>query len=138
MSQAFELLKPGERADAKKAAGLDPAKDYTTDTKCLGCHVTGDGKPGGYGSGGDDSVLQGVSCEMCHGAAGDWLTKELHSNDNKHFKSADLAPFGFVAKPSKEQCTNCHNEKSPFFEDFDFEKLKDQGVHEHFELKYEH
>jgi len=71
MAQAFELLKPGERADAKKAAGLDPAKDYSADAKCVGCHVTGNGKPGGYGSGGDDTVLQGVACEMCHGGGGE-------------------------------------------------------------------
>lgn len=138
MSQAFELLKPGARADAKKAAGLDPAKDYSADAKCVGCHVTGYNKPGGYGSGGDDTVLQGVSCEMCHGAAGDWLAKELHSNDNKHFKVADLEPLGFIAKPAMEQCSQCHNDNSPFFKDFDFDKRKDQGTHEHFDLKYEH
>ena len=40
MAQAFDVLKPGERAEAKTAAGLDPDQDYTTDTTCLPCHVT--------------------------------------------------------------------------------------------------
>ena len=35
MAQAFEQLKPGERTEAKKTAGLDPDKDYTQDETCL-------------------------------------------------------------------------------------------------------
>jgi hypothetical protein len=34
--------------ERKKAAGLDPAKDYTKDQECLPCHTVGYGKPGGY------------------------------------------------------------------------------------------
>ncbi len=138
MATAFELLKPDARADAKTAAGLDPAKDYTTDESCLPCHVTGSGKPGGYGSGDDDEALTGVGCEMCHGAGGDFLGDDKHSAKNKEFKSADLAPLGFINKPQDAQCVNCHNEKSPFFKEFNFEERKDEGTHEHFPLKYEH
>ena len=51
--KSLETLKPTAEADkalfdAKKAAGLDPAKDYSTDAACLKCHVTGYGKDGGY------------------------------------------------------------------------------------------
>ncbi len=137
MSKAFDALKPNERAAEKQAAGVDPAKDYTADPECLSCHVTGYGKPGGYSVAEDDAGLRGVGCEMCHGAGGGFLADDLHSNKNKEFKTADLAPLGFVGKPTKEQCTTCHNEKSPFFKEFDFEKAK-EGVHEHFKLKYEH
>ncbi len=148
MANAFELLKPGERAEAKQKAGLDPDKDYTTDEKCLGCHVTGYKKPGGYGSGaspdGDKSAeevnerMRGVGCEMCHGPGGDFLRDDRHSTKNKHFKSAELAKYGFINKPQKEQCEHCHNENSPFFKEFNFEERKAQGTHEHFELRYEH
>ncbi len=146
MAHAFELLKPGERADAKRKAGLDPDKDYSTDEKCLGCHVTGYGRPGGYGSGAAEDMsaedvnerMAGVGCEMCHGPGGDFLRDDQHSTKNKHFKSADLAKYGFINKPQKEQCQHCHNEKSPFFKEFNFEERKAQGTHEHFELRYEH
>ena len=47
MANSFDTLKPGERAEAKTKAGLDPDKDYTTDATCIACHVTGDGKEGG-------------------------------------------------------------------------------------------
>ncbi len=45
---AFKALKPGERAESKIEAGLDPNKDYTSEAKCLACHATGNGKPGGF------------------------------------------------------------------------------------------
>jgi hypothetical protein len=45
---AFESLSPQDRVRAE----------------CLGCHVTGFGAPGGFGSGPD---LAGVQCEACHG-----------------------------------------------------------------------
>ncbi|MDQ7053398.1 MAG: cytochrome c family protein [candidate division KSB1 bacterium] len=48
MASTFDVLKPGVRAEAKKKAGLDPDKDYTTDKECLPCHTTGYGKPGGF------------------------------------------------------------------------------------------
>ncbi|MCP3964562.1 MAG: hypothetical protein GY719_42580, partial [bacterium] len=48
MAKTFEVLKPEIRAEAKVAAGLDPAKDYSTDATCLPCHTTGYGKEGGF------------------------------------------------------------------------------------------
>src|SRR5262245_3654956 len=48
MAQAFKSLKPGEKAEVKTKINLDPAKDYTKEAKCVACHVTGYGKPGGY------------------------------------------------------------------------------------------
>lgn len=138
MAQAFETLKPNVAADAKKKAGLDPAKDYTTEAKCLKCHTTGYGEPGGYGSGGDDKYLEGVGCEMCHGPGSEFLKDGRMTNKSKDFKSADLAEFGFVNKPTEAQCTNCHNEQSPFYKPFNFAERKKQGTHEHFALKHEH
>jgi len=48
MAESFTILKPGERAEMKTKAGLDPKKDYTKDATCLPCHTTGYGKPGGF------------------------------------------------------------------------------------------
>ena len=138
MAKAFELLKPGVSAEAKKAANLDPAKDYTADEKCVGCHVTGYGKPGGFVDIASTPDLAGVGCESCHGAGGTYIQPEHMSLKNKNYKKADIVAVGMVDTVGVEQCSGCHNEKSPFFKEFNFEKRKDEGTHEHFPLKYEH
>ncbi len=143
MGTALETLKAGEKAEEKKAAGLDPEKDYTTDEECLGCHTTGLGKPGGYTVGGENEYLDSVGCESCHGPGGDYLDDTIHSTKNKEFKSADQIALGFIPKPDGELCEACHNDKSPTAKEFDYEALKEkpieeQGTHEHYDLKYEH
>ena len=140
MANAFDLLKPGSRAEARKKAKLDPDKDYTSDTTCLPCHVTGYGKPGGFKSIEQTPELAGVGCESCHGAASAYLAEDKMSNKNKEYKAADLAAAG-LTKPTKQTCLQCHNNKSPFVGKdyvFDFEKRKAQGTHEHKPLKYNH
>ena len=47
-AKAMESLKPGTRKEEKIKAKLDPEKDYTQDKDCVGCHVDGFGKKGGY------------------------------------------------------------------------------------------
>jgi hypothetical protein len=133
MAKAFELLKPGVRAEAKTAVGLDPDHDYTTDETCLPCHTTGYGAPGGYGTNKTvDAKLQGVGCEMCHGAGGDYVRDDRMSTKNEGFKSEDALPFGLVPKPDETRCTRCHQEKSPFYKHFVFAERVAEGTHEHF------
>ena len=66
-AKAMESLKPNTKAEAKKKAKLDPAKDYTKDKDCVGCHVDGWGKEGGYTIDDPSKFLTGVGCESCHG-----------------------------------------------------------------------
>jgi hypothetical protein len=66
--KAMESLKPGKREEAKVKAGLDPDKDYTEDKDCVGCHVDGFGKKGGYTIAKPNRRLAAVGCESCHGA----------------------------------------------------------------------
>jgi mono/diheme cytochrome c family protein len=141
MAGAYEQLKPGERAEAKKAAGLDPAKDYTKDGTCLACHTTGYGKPGGFVDIETTPNLAGVGCEMCHGPGGTYVRKEYMSLNNKEYKKADIVAVGMVEKITETQCLGCHNIESPFVGDdylFDFEANKVKGMHEEFPLKYPH
>lgn len=138
MAKAFELLKPGVAVEAKKAAKLDPTKDYTKDTGCVACHVTGFGKKGGFVDATSTPDLAGIGCEMCHGPGGTYTQKEHMSLQNKGYKKADLVAVGLVGQVGKEQCAVCHNPKSPFFTEFDFEKRVKEGTHEKLPLKYPH
>ncbi|MFQ6113591.1 MAG: cytochrome c family protein [bacterium] len=142
MANAYDILKPGERAEAKKKAGLSAEKDYTKDAECLPCHTTGYGKPGGFVSLEKTPQLVGVSCEMCHGAGSEYTKVQYMHLKNKNYRRAEVVKVGLISPVTGETCTSlCHNEKSPFFkkdEPFDFEKRKDQGTHEHFPLKYKH
>lgn len=141
MGMAFEALRPGVSADAKKQAGLDPKKDYTKDATCLPCHTTGYGKEGGFVDIETTPDLAGVGCEMCHGAGGEYTKKEYMSLQNKEYKKSDVVRAGMVGAITVEQCKVCHNAESPFVgEDyvFDFEANKEKGAHAIFPLKYQH
>jgi len=141
MAKAFEVLKPGERVEAKQAAGLEPDKDYTTDPTCLPCHVTGYGLEGGFTDVESTPALVGVGCEMCHGAGGTYAKSEYMSLKNKEYKKADIVAVGMVDQITEEQCRGCHNTDSPFVGAdyvFDFEANKATGTHEKFPLKYQH
>lgn len=87
-AKAFDLLKDAEKKDAK----------------CLKCHTTGYGKPGGYVSVDDkeSEKMAGVQCEMCHGPG------------EKHVKSkrgGEVIPH--VWGPEEKTCVKCHNTESP-------------------------
>lgn len=141
MAKSFDTLKPGERADAKTAAGLDPNKDYTTDPECVRCHVTGHGKEGGFVDVASTPDLVGTGCEMCHGAGGTYTQAEFMSLKNKEYKLTEVIGAGMVSPVSESRCAVCHNTESPFVGDdyvFDFEARKDEGTHEKFPLKYDH
>lgn len=155
MAKALESLKPGVKAEAKKKHGLDPAKDYTTDAKCLPCHVTGFGEPGGYeilGPKPDDKkaarkwkrakrkmdALASVSCESCHGAGGAYtkIFSDIMKTKRK-YKVEELYAAG-LKKMDEKACINCHNDKSPTFDKekgFDFKRDKMTDTHPHIPLK---
>lgn len=141
MANTWEVLKPGERAEAKKEAGLDPDKDYTTDETCVRCHVTGYGEEGGWVDIETTPGLAGVSCEACHGPGGTYTQDGYMTLKNRNYKLEELVKVGLVGEITEEQCVGCHNADSPFVGDdyvFDFEAKKDEGTHEVFPLKYEH
>jgi cytochrome c554/c'-like protein len=152
MANALKALQPTTEADnkalfdKKKAANLDPAKDYTTDAKCLQCHTTGYGEAGGYPAdpkkdeaAGKLATLMGkVSCEACHGAGSLYVKykEEIVSKNNAEKKETkfaweDLAKQGLV-KPDANLCAKCHNDQNPTkpAEAFKFDDAKAK-VHDH-------
>lgn len=137
MAKAFELLEAGVAEEAKRAHNLDPEKDYTSDPDCVPCHVTGYGQSGGFVSLEETPALVGVQCDACHGPGAGYLKPNLMSLKNKEYKRSELVAAGMVI-PSAETCHTCHNQKSPFYQPFDYEARKRQGTHTHRPLKYKH
>lgn len=108
MANAFDILKPGERAETKtnkyyvkdgEKIKIDPQKDYRQEDFCLQCHTTGYEEKGGFipleklAKITDKSLLkkaekrnktmQGNGCENCHGQ-GSKFTKIMQGvKDNK-------------------------------------------------------
>ncbi|MCP4715480.1 MAG: hypothetical protein GY868_10210 [Deltaproteobacteria bacterium] len=119
---AFEVLNPGVKAEAKKKAGLDPQKDYTTDASCVQCHTTG-----------NSTMLPGIHCEACHGAGKKYSSakimnkKKWRTNPEQQLKLAVDA--GLVVKPDESNCKSCHNDKSPTFSSFDYTKRYEEIKH---------
>ncbi len=142
MASSFENLKPGVKADAKKKVNLDPNKDYTTDAKCLKCHTTGYGKPGGFVSVEKTPKLINVQCEACHGPGS--LYRKIMKKKKKTFTRAEVKAAGLIIPSEDEKgCLVCHGGDSPFNAKvdpkykFNFkERLK--KTHKHFPLKYKH
>ena len=100
MAKSFELLKAGAHADAKKKMKVDPQKDYTHDEKCLPCHTTGYGKPGGFVSLEKTPELVGVQCESCHGPGGEYL-KEGFMTSEEQGVQARRARQGRSGRPQR-------------------------------------
>lgn len=146
MGMAFDILKPGQFAEAKKKFNIDVDKDYTTDEKCLKCHTTGYGQAGGYAIPDPNDKkavrkakkLRGVGCESCHGPGSAYtkIFKEIMKS-KRSYKVDELYAAG-LQKIDKSTCLTCHNEESPTIaagDSFDYEKRKDEGTHEHETLK---
>lgn len=150
MAKSFDSLKPGNAAEAKKKFNLDEKKDYTTDAKCVECHVTGYGKDGGYPTIVEGktwteeekkraAAMEGVQCESCHGPGS---ITNVYKKDNEKYAKAEILKRGAIA-PDEANCKTCHNEKSPTVTKdtkFDYQAaIKDaEKIHVHVELKHKH
>ncbi|MBI5492639.1 MAG: cytochrome c family protein [Deltaproteobacteria bacterium] len=162
---AFDMLKPKEKAKEKKKAKLDPDKDYTSDEKCVGCHTTGYKRLGGYSESVPENKAQyliNVGCEVCHGP-GSLYRKEHSKAGNRYKKTNEKTPRQDIVDLGQdydyeEACNSCHmNYKgspwkgakepyTPFTPEvdpeykFNFDKAvretgKGKAMHEHFKLR---
>jgi len=114
-AKAFETLKSAKAKQVAKERGLKTAPHESVE--CLKCHVA----DGGTGKNIDKTykMEEGVSCEVCHGAASGY--KVLHSKPNslEKAKAAGLIEGDMTGK----SCEKCHNEESPSFKGFKFEEM---------------
>lgn len=157
-AKAMESLKPGTRKEAKIKAKLDPDKDYTQDKDCVGCHVDGFGKKGGYTVEAPKKPLAAVGCESCHGPGKNY--RGDHRKAGQAFESKGTTTQRKVLADKgqdfmfEEACSACHlnyegspwkGAKAPYTPftpevdkkyTFDFDKMvKDvKAMHEHYKL----
>lgn len=72
------------------------------DSACVGCHVTGNGKPGGFVNLNQTPQLANVQCEACHGSGIQHVEKPSGAK---------------MARLTAEACLTCHTKSnSPEFE----------------------
>ena len=116
-------------------------KEFNLD--CVGCHVTGYGKPGGYPEVGKNwteeeklraPLMEGVGCESCHGPGEKYSP---YKKDNKEYKWADLVKLGAI-HPEEPNCKSCHNDKSPNYTEFKFSDKIGKDTHEVIKMKADH
>lgn len=121
-AKAFETLASEEsKAIAKKMEIDDPQ----TSDQCLSCHITGHGKPA---SKFDEKYVkeEGVTCEACHGPGSGYNTMKIMKQISAgEVKGADAG----LIDPNEENCTSCHNKKSPTFKGFEYKKYVDMIAH---------
>jgi len=127
-SRALDTLKPGNKADAKIKAKLEPKKDYTTDPSCLVCHSVGYGKPAAPGA-----DLANVGCEACHGP-GSMYKNPTIMNKKKYQENREaqhkIAREAGLTAPTEQVCITCHNAaNNPFTKGFNYKKMVDMVKH---------
>ena len=81
-----------------------------TKDECIKCHVTGYGQPGGWVSFEETPDLVGITCEACHGPAGNHMkvpAKDVEGRRNS------------MSAPDEANCLMCHIEEgNPNFKEF--------------------
>jgi hypothetical protein len=121
-AKAYATLATPEAKEVGKKAGVeDPQKD----AKCLKCHVTGYTAAAAL-HGPKYDPTEGVGCESCHGAGGDYIKKT--TMEGIISGTIEAASVGLII-PDQKTCQGCHNEESPSFKPFDFEKMKAKIAH---------
>jgi hypothetical protein len=121
-AKAFAVLASDESKAIAKEKGI---ADPQTADACLKCHVTGHGAAAAL-LGEKYAKTDGVTCESCHGAGGDYykmtVMKDIAAG------KVDMASVGMI-KPAKETCVKCHNAESPTFKAFNYEEAVKKVAH---------
>lgn len=121
-ARAFQTLGTEEAKTIAAEMGID---DPQAADACLKCHVTGHGVAAER-LGDKYSIDEGVTCEACHGAGGNYYKKKtMESITSGEIEGASVG----LVTPTEETCTGCHNEESPTFKGFDFEASSAEIAH---------
>ncbi len=118
-SKAYEVLCTAQAQETAKKVGISGNPQESP--VCLKCHTTG------YGV--DSSLLgegfakeNGVQCETCHGAGGDYASISVMKDKAKAIQAG-------LVMPTEEVCVKCHNTQSPNFKEFNFKEYYPKIAH---------
>ena len=121
-AQAYAALASDKAKEIAAAKGIDNAQEAD---ECLKCHVTGHGAAAEL-LGTKYDKTEGVTCESCHGAGGDYYKKKtMVAIMSGEIEGASLG----LTIPDEKNCVTCHNEESPTFEGFKFEEMVKKIAH---------
>ena len=121
-SKAFDTLGNEKAKEYAKERGIDNPQ---TAEECLKCHVTAYGIDKQY-LGKKYKMTDGVGCESCHGAGGDYYKlKTMKAITTGKQKAASV---GLII-PNEKVCIKCHNDESPAYKEFKFEEFVKKIVH---------
>jgi hypothetical protein len=121
-AKAYEALASDKAKEIAKEKGIENAQKAD---ECLKCHVTGHGAAAEL-LGEKYAATDGVGCESCHGAGGDYYKKTtMVAVITGEIEAASVG----LTLPNEKTCTACHNDKSPTFVEFDFEKMAAKIAH---------
>jgi len=121
-AQAYAVLAGEKAMEIAKAKGIDNPQEADA---CLKCHVTGHGAAAEL-LGTKYDKTEGVTCESCHGAGGDYYKKKTMVGVMSGEIDADSVG---LMTPDEKTCVKCHNEESPTFESFDFKEMSKKIAH---------
>lgn len=121
-AKTYETLASEKALAIAKEKGIENPQESP---QCLKCHITAFPVMGDLENQ-KITLEEGVSCESCHGAGSGYYKKAVMRDvtDGK----IEPASVGLVI-PTEETCTRCHNEESPTFDGFDFEKMYAKIAH---------
>lgn len=123
-SGAFETLGTPEAAKFAEEAGVEGNPQEAAE--CLQCHATAWEMSAEELAASKITMKEGVSCESCHGAGSAYWKKKTMQGVTDG--TLDGATVGMVT-PVKATCVTCHNDKSPTFKGFDFDKMVAKIAH---------
>jgi hypothetical protein len=110
---AYATLANEQSKTIAKGMKIDDAQKSP---KCLVCHVTGYDAPAKL-KGTTLTMEEGVSCEVCHGPAGDYLATHIKKDKALAKANGLILPTEAL---SKQICEKCHNKQSPTFKEFKY------------------
>jgi len=121
-AKAYDTLKGEDALKIAKEKGLSVPPSEAKE--CLECHATAYGEDAAKFAQKPLAVQDGVQCEACHGPGSLYKKKKTMADREKSLAAG-------MWDPGKDEkiCTGCHNDRSPTFESFDFEKRKEEIAH---------
>ena len=114
-SKAYLILSAPEAEEIAGKYGVENPKE---DENCLICHATGfDAPPELQGKKFD--ITEGVGCESCHGAGGDYYKSKIM----KRLRKGSIKPESVgLIYPDENTCKKFHNPENHTFKEFVYEE----------------